>query len=284
MVKELSQEQVEGWVREMTGAFNLADLRREREIFDEKNITKLRSYMGRLVERGVITRDPKKDGRFFPVDGRAPEIDFKTAQPADILPVVWPQGFGLEDLVAMYKKNIAVIAGSPDAGKTAFLLNVAKENMWIWDVDYYSSEMGAEEFRMRTDLFEDVDEWNIKVRDRSNDFSQVIHPDHLTIIDYLEVINDFYLVAAELNAIFNKLRKGIAVVALQKKRGAALGRGAEFSLEKPRLYLSMDSGKLTIEKAKNWVDYTNNPNGFKYTFKLVKGCKFVQVQRSLESP
>ena len=68
---------------------------------------------------------------------------------------------------------------------------------------------------------------------------------------------------------------------IQKKRKAELGRGAEFSEERARLYLSMDNGKLKIVKAKNWKTEVN-PNGIGYTFKLVDGCKFQSIQRKDE--
>jgi len=62
---------------------------------------------------------------------------------------------------------------------------------------------------------------------------------------------------------------------LQKKAGEELGRGGAFSLEKARLYLSMDSGELKVVKAKNWALPGENPNGRVFHFKLVDGCKFL---------
>lgn len=43
----------------------------------------------------------------------------------------------------------------------------------------------------------------------------------------------------------------------------------------------MDNGKLKIVKAKNWPTDIN-PNGMVYTFKLVDGCKFVDVNAKAE--
>jgi hypothetical protein len=54
-----------------------------------------------------------------------------------------------------------------------------------------------------------------------------------------------------------------------------LGRGGSFSLEKARLYLSMDAGMTTIVKAKNWVNPLVNPNKLKINYKIVNGCKFI---------
>jgi hypothetical protein len=63
-------------------------------------------------------------------------------------------------------------------------------------------------------------------------------------------------------------------VAIQKKIGAQLGRGQEFSLEKPRLYLSMDKGRLSIVKGKSWANPKVDPNGLTIGFKITGGCVF----------
>jgi hypothetical protein len=79
----------------------------------------------------------------------------------------------------------------------------------------------------------------------------------------------------------HKVGTGLAIVALQKKVGAALGRGAEFSLEKPRLYLSMDRGKLSIVKGKSWANPKVDPNGLSVGFKITGGCQF-EITRTWE--
>ena len=58
-----------------------------------------------------------------------------------------------------------------------------------------------------------------------------------------------------------------------------LGRGGSFGMEKPRLYLAMDSGFLRIVKAKNWKDHSVNPNGFEWAYKVVGGASFVDVAK-----
>jgi len=84
-------------------------------------------------------------------------------------------------------------------------------------------------------------------------------------------------VAEHLKQIHEKLGSGIAIVALQKDPKAAQGRGGTFSLEKPRLYLNIDAGKITIRKAKNWTNPEQNPNGLTMDFKIVGGCKFMPL-------
>ena len=135
--------------------------------------------------------------------------------------------------------------------------------------------MGGEELKLRLSKFGNL-KWTFDPRERSTNFADVIYADDINIIDYIEITSgEFYMIAEELRAIFDKLKKGIAVIALQKKKGAELGRGAEFSLEKPRLYLSMDSGTLKIIKAKNWAVEGENPNGVEFKFHLLHGAEFI---------
>ena len=52
-------------------------------------------------------------------------------------------------------KNIIVVAGTPNAGKTAFLLNVVQMNMsGKMPIHYFSSEMGSMEFKGRLQKFD----------------------------------------------------------------------------------------------------------------------------------
>lgn len=91
------------------------------------------------------------------------------------------------------------------------------------------------------------------------------------------------MVAEYLKQIHDKLSTGIAVVALQKDPKADQGRGGTFGLEKPRLYLNLDAGKITIRKAKNWSDPSVNPNRLELKYKIVGGCKFF-VTEGWEKP
>jgi hypothetical protein len=116
---------------------------------------------------------------------------------------------------------------------------------------------------------------NFKVYDRCSNFADVIRPDEINIIDFLEIHDEFWKVGSLLKELYEKLNKGICIIALQKKRGADTGKGGDVTREKPRLYLTMESGVITIEKAKNWKQEGVNPNNLKREFKLVAGSKFL---------
>jgi len=227
----------------------------------------------RLKQTEVVKAHATKHGYFKRLITDVGEIEWQSADVNNIVQLSWV--FGLEKYVNIYPKNICVIAGSFNAGKSAYMLNLVHDNMLFHDVVYFSSEMGAEELKLRLSKFScGLEGWDFKARERADNFGDVILPNAINLIDYLEVSNDFYRVADEITEIFSRLDKGIAVIALQKKKGAEMGRGAEFSAEKPRLYLSMDTGKLKIVKAKNWRDPENNPNGLEFFFKLRAGCQF----------
>ena len=162
------------------------------------------------------------------------------------------------------------------------MLNVIKMNLGNYAnrIRYFCSEGGAEELRGRLDMFpmsdDDLDKFEA-VKKTAN-FADAIVPDWINVIDFLEMSTDLWLVNDHLTAIQNKLTTGIGIVAIQKKKDAYLGRGAEFGLEKPKLYVTMDAGVLEIIKAKDWRDKKVNPNGMTAEFKLVKGCEFLTTK------
>jgi len=163
---------------------------------------------------------------------------------------------------------------------TAFLLNLAIMNADKHPIDYFTNELGPEELKRRLLYFQEMgipteSFRQITFKSRSSDYIDVINPDKLTIVDYLMVTKEAYLIGDDLDAIHNKLKNGIAVIAIQKKMGEVLGRGKDFAVERPRLYLTMGGNRFKIIKGKNWAKPGLNPNGKFIDFKLWNGCKFV---------
>jgi hypothetical protein len=153
------------------------------------------------------------------------------------------------------------------------------------EICYFSSEMGASEMRMRIEKFGDpFSAWNFNAYERATNFADVIHPDAINIIDFLELSDNFYQVGGQLTAIFNKLKSGVAIVALQKDPRSAAGRGGSFGLEKPRLYMNLDPNPpdgaiLKIVKAKNRANPEVNPNHLQCEFKIIDGYKLIQASK-----
>jgi hypothetical protein len=235
-----------------------------------KNVSKI---LNKFCEQEFIQRDGNRNGQWRRVEKDCMDIDFMSAV-SKTIDIKYP--FGIEDYVLCMPKNIIIIAGETNSGKTAFMLNVVEKNMHKHDIHYFSSEMGDMEFRSRLQKFDTpLDRWKFKAYERSDNFADVIKPNDINIIDYLEISDNFYQVGGKIRAIFDKLENGIAIIAIQKKKGADYAHGGSFNAEKARLYISMSCGEVKLTKAKNWAQDNVNPNNMTKKFKLVQGCKFI---------
>ncbi len=312
------------WVKGTDGRwFTVAQMDKDMSIQSPGAKNSRRVALHRFTKGNVLERHVKKEGMYRLRLDTFEELDFKNANTDAYLPILLP--FNLHEYVRLYSKNIVVVAGTPNAGKTATMFNVillnepycygsgvgggdssgglsggdiggvkdrglgetigggigGKKGKGLDGIYYFSSEMGAEELSKRLSKFNDRDltSWQFKALSLSENFVDAIRPNALNIIDYWEfgADSEFYAIADSMRQITKRLERGICFIALQKKKGAEYGRGAEFSLEKPRLYIAMDSGILTVVKAKNWAQDDVNPNGMKIRFKLVGGANFVQV-------
>jgi hypothetical protein len=239
--------------------------------------------LGRLVKEGIIERVKGQNGVYRRVESDCAPEDWQNASVETVN--IWLP-MELDQMIEIPPGSIILVAGAQDAGKSAFMMNIAKENMRRWNVHYFSSELNSSAFKMRVSKFPDItpDQWPIKFYQRSADFQDVIKTgrNDLNLIDYLEVHNEFWRVSEYLANIHHKIGEGIVVVALQKDPKNEYGRGGSFTNEKPILSLAMDYGIVTISKFKGQFK-GSNPRGMKYEYKLVDGCRFVK-QRGWYQP
>ncbi|GAN33723.1 MAG: hypothetical protein DYG83_10325 [Candidatus Brocadia sp. AMX2] len=269
-------DEVKEWILSSNGVFLSSDVVKCLQVSsrdEQKNLSKI---LSRLCEEGVIERHGEKNGCFRKIKKDYEVIDLSSVS-INPLPIVWP--FGIHEKVYVLPKSVAVVAGETDAGKTALCLNFACMNRERMKVRFLTSEMSGEEIKSRTlPLGVPESEWKkIEFIERSCNFQDLILPDGLTIVDYVEKSENFYEIARDIKEIFDRLKTGFVLIALQKKAGQEFGRGGDFSAEKARLYLSMSPGRLKIVKAKNWVKPDVNPNRMECEFKLVGGIKFIQT-------
>ena len=268
------------WVAENPGRrFTLNTVDSEVGVYDQLDKNNRWHLISRMVEEGLVE---KYSGAYrVVVDGLTP-LDWQSADESQIMDLKLP--FGLERYVNILPKNAIIVAGSKDAGKTAYLLNFIRLNMHKNTIHYYSSEMGSLELKRRIRKFEENDlcamgEWKFNAYEMAFDFQDAIakHPDDIHVVDFLEVHEDFWKVGGLIFQMWNKLRGGVVMIALQKNPGADAGVGAGRSLEKARLYLTMDVNKLTIKSGKNWAQESVNPRNKSWSFQLVGGCKFLNI-------
>ena len=117
-----------------------------RELFIDQNIQSraaknmVYQILGRMVKDGKLRRRPNRNGEYRRVVQEAEDLNWQASDEKKAVQLCWP--FHLEQLVTLYPRNIAVVAGSPDAGKTALLLNLIYLNQHLHDVWLFNSEMG----------------------------------------------------------------------------------------------------------------------------------------------
>lgn len=277
-------EIVEAWVNLQEGYFDLTTMKQNLQLLTPEDKNNADVIINRMKKSGAVEKYGNKAGVYRRVDKEFERVDFLSASGGEFkisLPL------SLNEQAKLYPGNICIVAGSKESGKTAFLLNVAARNLGKKRIVYLNSEMGADEVRNRLLLFEDIplNQWAdqmevyyLKTTQTPADF--IDGTDTIWIIDYLEIAEDFSKISLPISAMHEKLGKGIAFVALQKADGKEIGRGADFSREKARLYLSLDwdrdkrQNKMKIIDCKAWRT-NKNPRGLVRYYNLVKGSEIL---------
>lgn len=291
------------WVDESPGIFNTCDIDRELGIQSRQAKKNRSDCLSDLIRDGVIERDLSRRGVFRKKDNNLTEMDILGAKPGE-LPIELP--FGLSKDIEINNKEIILFMGETNTGKTTVIFNMIWSCLRVLKAEgilrkkndpcqngsmgirYFSSEMGATGVRKKLLAFGEkypVEEWvkYVLSAERNRDFQDVIDPCGLNFIDYLEVFDgEYFKLSSIITAIHSILDTGIAVIALQKKRGTDIGRGGEATLEKPRLALALsenrDMGYATVKivKAKHYRD--RNPVGLEKDFVIRrKGTLIIEV-------
>lgn len=248
--------EIREWALTTTGHFLTTDCHKELELTTNDHKKSANMALLRLVEEGLLEKYGERRGCYKLLERNAKEMTFIEGDIVEF-PIKLP--FGLSDLCKVYPKNIIVIAGSKSAGKTAVLLDIALRNQHFNEVVYLNSEMGDEEWseRLKNMGMRRNEDIKLKAYGCNKDFHGMMDSSKkIFIVDYLEIHDNFYEIAKPIRHIHETIADGVCIVAVQKKGSERLGRGAEFSMEKSRLYLTLDfieaelCSKLTIVDAK----------------------------------
>ncbi len=257
-----------------------------------------------------ISKINKVDGKYGVWERVITDIEeMSLDDPGEPLQLELP--LGIHELTNIYPGNIILIAGEPNSGKTAFaiaflvqLLTSARSSVFSLSmrikethllkpenstnqqpppkfIRYLNSEMSGGELRNRleaTGIPLDVWQRHVSFIERHADYHQLILPDGINIIDYLELPE--YTEAAQLiQQIHAKLNNGIAIILMQKNPGVPHAVGGHQTKAKPRLVINLTSngpygGIAKLIKVKAPVDYRSKPQGKERDYQITPAGEF----------
>ncbi len=228
---------IDAWYPTQTRWFQAKDVYPEFNVITTKGKDNCRKILDRLVEHKKL--DKSKLG-YRLIDTNLEHINWLDASGGDI-PFHWPKGrdgtgFSFDGEIEIYPKDIIIISGVSNTGKTGFALNCVVENMDEYHVRLMGNELDARKFahRMRyfdwpgIDLF-NGDKPKFEAIRRYENHQDIILPDALNVIDWLNLGDRFWEVGKIIEGIQSKLTTGLCVIVLQKSEGKMLGRGGDFS-------------------------------------------------------
>ncbi len=297
MIKELTQATIEQWVALAGGTFNVKDIWSELNIITPEGKHHLRVILNRLEEKKLISKT-RKDGIYRPVDGMAKEIEWENVDSQNVYPLLLP--FSIHEYCKLYPKSIVIITADKNQGKTAFLYKLLELNAGVSlpdkegnrSIDLFNSETSPEQMKDRFGVLELPRPIPFKVYERYDNFADVIHPEHLTLIDYLDMNSEVYLIGDEIDKVFRKLTTGCAVIALQKPapfttmvkgkkviQSRDLAYGGSFSAKRAMLYITMSQQKLKLLYVKTPANPRVNPDNMMWSYEFDEYGYFKNIRR-----
>lgn len=277
-------ERVSSWLEDVSGNFGLVEAYHEADAHTRPEKRAVRAYLNLLATEGHITKDRGKNGRFCKPESELEHMDWESA--TGERSKLWLP-LDIHNMVDIMPRSIIVVAGYGNAGKTKFSLVAGAGNVDNFDVRYFNSEMSEDELKRRVHYEFDENGINalrrMKFYRRSSNFHEVIRPNSLNIVDFLEIHTDFFAAGEQFKQIHDALENGICIINIQRRRKFGyqdreneitnndFGVGGEATAEKARLYLAMSYGKIKIVKAKLWPQNMPNPNGMEIDFEYRNG-------------
>jgi putative DNA primase/helicase len=273
-------KKVKEWATSSSGKFSTVDVDRELGIIQVDDKRTRDEALKELLMAGTLEQDDVLRGTYRTRDCNVNILDINAYIEDDLVEFWLP--FELFCSVRLSPKNIVMIAGENNAGKTTFAIEMLKENLEMYSNSdkkffYITSEMGAAELKSTLTRF-----GTLKDFERCTFIDRQFEPydliknnkdmqDGFVFIDFLETRSgDYSKTVAEVQKIYDALGDGIAVVLVQKQPGKEHAKGGSGMLEKPRFALNLekrfksDIGNICIAhiaKCKSVHYGEKNPDG-----------------------
>lgn len=279
---------VNDWLEIHSGeTFDLDMICRQLSLLEREH----RKYVAIELARKVSQQKLEKNNRLYRViDNTIKIINWWDADVGKSFAIKWPYGrnddsrFGFDGHVVISPGDLIVVAGGSNFGKSAFCHNIVWENMDTHKCTLMGNEYTPAKFKRRVSRMTWANPMNgdgkpkFELIERYNNWKDIIRPDNINIIDWINLSDKFYQIGEILEGLKAKTDKGITVAILQKDPSKKLGLGGGFGEHLASLYLTIDYQQMTVIKAKEWVDH--NPNGEMYGFDIINaGTKFNRIRK-----
>ncbi|MEE9354237.1 MAG: hypothetical protein V3U75_01470 [Methylococcaceae bacterium] len=264
------------WIDLAHGTFKINDMIRELNYSDRNEIEESKIAIKRLLHAGYLKEHKTQNGSYTKIEANMVKMK-RVENKKPHVDLWWP--LDLHEKVVIIPGSLIIIAGVSNAGKSAFMLNFVEKNMNNHKIRYVSSEWSNEERDTHLEDFgANIDEWDSRVdffakKDTSMSFDNYIDPDSINIIDYFESYDNYGAIAGELRDISDRLKNGIAIVAMQKKSGAGNAYGGEGTVNRSQLYVNIDFNETDFNKRIATIRKLKKATNRKYNIERLS-CEF----------
>lgn len=267
----------------------------------------IRVSMLRLSEQNIVKPSGRNDGMYkvlipvhpvhFSLDGEDKEGVLGVRHPRSYID---DTTFGLEDMVELSETDLVLLTGETNMGKTALALSYLGENLNLFPrsvlmgCEYTSSENEISPKLKRRLRRMDWAVWTENGKPRfellptEQDYQYWVAKDALTVIDWITLPGEFWMIDTVMKTIKNSIGRGLGVVVLQKNKGNEFAEGGQRSERVADLVLKVDrfgqyESILTIGKVKSPIG--KSPVGKRFAFEIANyGANLQNIREVVKCP
>lgn len=255
--KKTIKDEIKAFILLADGVFSIDEIIRDCGFLPNKR-NAVKCALSDFIKEGMIERKGVRTGLYAPIRSTGTLMN-DLIRSASTTPVTMGMPLAIDAMLDIYNRNLIVIQGLSNAGKTAFLMEIARLNRKNFNIiKYINTEMDASEIKKRIEnrqidleeILSFVSFYLVRNTHESGAIRYEIEPDGLNLVDYLH-LEDATLMATEMDKIQERLNNGIAVVAIQKYPGKDAGYGGSGVKNRARLVIDLSKDIVTLKKVKS---------------------------------
>ena len=287
-------QDIKDYIRNVDGTFGLRECYAALGATDVKEQGIVRKVLCVMCKNKELEKAGEKSGTYRKPNHDYEVIDLDGTIP-DPLRIELP--LRIDQLCNVYNGMTLLAEGEKSSGKSAFGIETAwlNRNLFPSKVRYMQNgELNKQMLTIRLMLrpqgqypikaFSD----RIEFITRHRDWWDIVNPEGLNIIDYIEEHEKKYLIPEYIARIQERLTTGLALIILQRVPGRDYGTGGAEIRNKPSVIVALkrngkqnsvvveDIKSYNVENISKLFDgEVSNPRGLWRDYKLVNGWKFL---------